>query len=93
MSKTRTFAVQGKAPGWMYIAPIHALTHDQWQAAEIVIMHSSVYGPQTAAAIAAKARVSVDVVNRAMKKLVEMGLVKRIKGGRAPRYDRKYYNR
>lgn len=93
MGHTRTYALQGKAPGWMYIAPIQPLTHDQWKAAEVLLIESEIVGYMTCRQIADKAYVSVSVVQRAIKKLEQMGLVKRLSGGRAPRYGRKLYHR
>lgn len=94
MSHTRTYALQGnQPPGWMHIAPIHPLTHDQWHAAEAMIVNSEIIGPMTTRQIAKKAAVSLQVARSAMKKLQKMGLASVVWGGRSPRYQRKFYRR
>lgn len=94
MSYTKTYALKGnQPPGWMHIAPIEPLTHEQWKAAESVIILSEINGPVSVRVIAQNANVSHGVVRRALRKLTDMGLIRQVQGYGTPHYARKFYTR
>lgn len=91
---TKTYALLGKTPGWMHIAPIEPLTPKQWEVAEnaIRITGEGFMRHVTADSLAAISRCSSSTAGRTLRKLQQMGLIRRM--GHLPvRYYRKVWVR